>query len=176
MKNWFRRRDRARGIHEEVESHLAMRTELNRSAGMSPEAAGSGARRQFGNAALIEEDVRHVRGFRWLESLAQDARYALRGFARSPVFTVTAVVTIALGIGASTAVFSLVDRILGDRGEGRACGESTARRAVQLGSRRHRQRRGLTHRIGDGVPARHYHSEIDRAWLGRGGYRAADRQ
>jgi predicted permease len=112
MKNWFRRRDRAREIHEEVESHLAMRAELNRAGGMAPEEARTGARRQFGNAALIEEDVRRVRSFPWIESLAQDARYALRGFARSPVFTATAVLTIALGIGASTAVFSLVDRIL----------------------------------------------------------------
>jgi predicted permease len=112
MKNWLRRRDRAREIHEEVESHLAMRTDLNRAAGMSPGEARSGARRQFGNAALIEEDVRRVHSFAWFESLAQDARYALRGFRRSPVFTATAVLTIALGIGASTAVFSVVDRIL----------------------------------------------------------------
>ena len=112
MKNWFRRRNRATEIHEEVESHLAMRADLNRAAGMSPDDAATGARRQFGNAAIIEEDVRNVRGLPWLESLAQDARYALRGFRRSPVFTVTAVLTIALGIGASTAVFSLVDRLL----------------------------------------------------------------
>ena len=112
MKNWFRRRDRAQEIHEEIESHLAMRAELNRGSGMPPEAARSSARRQFGNAALIEEDVRRVRGFAWLESLAQDASYAFRGFLRSPVFTATAVLTIALGIGASTAVFSLVDRVL----------------------------------------------------------------
>lgn len=112
MKNWFRKRHRAREIHEEVESHLAMRAELSRAAGMSPEEARSGARRQFGNAALIEEDVRRVRGLPWLESLGQDARYALRGFRRSPVFTAAAVLTIALGIGASTKVFSLVDRIL----------------------------------------------------------------
>ena len=112
MKNRFRRRDRAQEIHEEIESHLAMRAELNRAAGAPPEAARSSARRQFGNAALIEEEVRRVRGFPWLESLAQDASYAFRGFLRSPVFTATAVLTIALGIGASTAVFSLVDRIL----------------------------------------------------------------
>ena len=58
MKNWFRRRDRAREIHEEVESHLAMRAELNRQGGMSPHDAENGARRQFGNAALIEEERR----------------------------------------------------------------------------------------------------------------------
>jgi predicted permease len=112
MKLWFRRRDRAREIHEEVESHLAMRAELNRAAGMSSGEAASGARRQFGNAALIEEETRRVRGFPWLESLTQDVRYALRGFARSPVFAAAAVVTIALGIGSATAVFSLVDRLL----------------------------------------------------------------
>jgi len=112
MKNWFRRRDRAQEIHEEIESHLAMRTELNRESGMPPGAARSGAHRQFGNAALIEEEVRRVRGFAWLESLAQDASYAFRGFLRSPVFTAAAVLTIALGIGSSTAVFSLVDRVL----------------------------------------------------------------
>jgi len=112
MKNWFRRRDRAQEIHEELESHLAMRTELNRESGMPPGAARSGAHRQFGNAALIEEEVRRVRGFAWLESLAQDASYAFRGFLRSPVFTAAAVLTIALGIGSSTAVFSLVDRVL----------------------------------------------------------------
>ncbi|MEI9976188.1 MAG: permease prefix domain 1-containing protein [Ignavibacteriota bacterium] len=54
MKNWFRWRNRAREIHEEVESHLAMRAELNRDAGLSPEDARHRARRQFGNAALIE--------------------------------------------------------------------------------------------------------------------------
>jgi predicted permease len=112
MKNWFRRRDRAREIHEEIESHLAMRAEWNRDAGMAPDAARTNAQRRFGNAAMIEEDTRRVRGFPWIESLAQDARYAFRGFSRSPVFTLTAVLTIALGIGASTAVFSLVDRIL----------------------------------------------------------------
>jgi len=112
MKNWFRRRDRAAEIHEEIESHLAMRAELNRESGTPPGAARTSARRQFGNAALIEEDVRRVRGFPWLESLAQDAGYAFRGFLRSPVFTATAALTIALGIGASAAVFSLVDRIL----------------------------------------------------------------
>ena len=112
MKNWFRRRDRAGEIHEEIESHIAMRAERNRLAGMAPDAARRSAQRQFGNAALLEEDTRRVRGLPWLESLAQDARYAFRGFSRSPVFTATAVLTIALGIGASTAVFSLVDRIL----------------------------------------------------------------
>src|ERR1700739_4976358 len=112
MKNWFRRRDRAEEIHEEVESHLAMRAEMNRDAGMPAEEARHRARRQFGNTALIEEETRRMRGFPWLESVAQDVRYALRGFGRSPVFTATAALTIALGIGASTAVFSLVDRLL----------------------------------------------------------------
>ena len=112
MKNWFRRRNRAAEIHEEVQSHLEMREDWNRAGGASSGDAQARARRQFGNAALIEEEVRRVHGLPWLESLARDARFALRGFRRSPVFATTAVLTIALGIGSSTAVFSLVDRIL----------------------------------------------------------------
>ncbi len=112
MKNWFRRRNREADIHEEVENHLAMRAEWNRAGGMAEEEARADARRRFGNTAHIEENVRKVRGFAWLESLGQDLRYAVRGFGRSPLFTATAILTIALGIGASTAVFSFVDRIL----------------------------------------------------------------
>ncbi|HUI55804.1 MAG TPA: ABC transporter permease, partial [Bryobacteraceae bacterium] len=111
MMKWLRR-NRAREIHEEVESHLEMRAEWNQQAGVAPEEARAAARRQLGNAALLEEDVRRVHALPWFETIGQDLRYALRGFRRSPVFTVTAALTIALGIGASSAVFSVVDRIL----------------------------------------------------------------
>src|SRR5262249_32975884 len=86
--------------------------EQNAAGGMSRKTARLAAQRQFGNAALIEEEVRRVHMLPWLGTVAQDLRYAWRGLSRSPVFTVTAVLVIALGIGSSTAVFSVVDRIL----------------------------------------------------------------
>lgn len=103
---------RAEEIHEEIECHLNMRAETHVEAGMPLREARSRARRQFGNAALIEEDVRRIHAPPWLGTIGQDIRYAVRCFGRSPVFTLAAVFTIALGIGASTAVFSVVDRIL----------------------------------------------------------------
>src|SRR5260370_36468506 len=99
-------------VSEEIGVHLEMRAELNRQAGMSPETAVAEARRQFGNATLIGEKVRSIYINTFFESLGQDLRYALRGFLRNPIFTLAAVLAAALGIGSSTALFSLVDRIL----------------------------------------------------------------
>ncbi|MFN7921736.1 MAG: ABC transporter permease [Bryobacteraceae bacterium] len=105
-----RNRDRDAELREELEFHIHARAEHNRETGVpDPESA---ARRRFGNATIIQEDTRSQRGFPLLESIAQDARYALRGFRRNTAFTVTAVCALTLGIGATTAVFSVVDRIL----------------------------------------------------------------
>ena len=99
-------------FHEEIEFHVDMRAELNREAGAPPGQARESARRQFGNATLIQEEMRRMHINTFLESLLQDLRYAARGFARQPLFTLTAVFAAALGIGSTTAVFSVVDRIL----------------------------------------------------------------
>ncbi len=99
-------------FQEEIEFHVDMRAELNRETGAPPGQARETARRQFGNATLIQEEMRRMHINTFLESLLQDLRYAARGFARQPLFTLTAVFAAALGIGSTTAVFSVVDRIL----------------------------------------------------------------
>jgi len=108
----FRRRNVDDDLREEMESHLQMRIELNERSGMTSEEAQREARKQFGNRALIQEDTRriHISAFR--EQLVQDARYAFRSFARAPGFTLTSICALALGIGSTSAVFSVVDRIL----------------------------------------------------------------
>jgi predicted permease len=99
-------------FREEIAFHVQMRAELNREEGLPADEALAAARRQFGNATLVGEEVRRMHVNTFLESLVQDLRYAMRGFARNPMFTVTAVFAAALGIGSTTAVFSVVDRIL----------------------------------------------------------------
>ena len=99
-------------FREEIEFHVEMRAELNQEAGVPQDLARDSARRQFGNATLIQEEMRRMHVNTFFESFLQDLRYAARGFARQPLFTLTAVFAAALGIGSTTAVFSVVDRIL----------------------------------------------------------------
>jgi predicted permease len=96
----------------ELESHIAMHTEDGIRAGLTPQEARRQALIRLGGAEQTRQSYRERATLPWLESVGRDVRYALRGFGRNPVFTITVIATLALGIGATTAVFSVVDRIL----------------------------------------------------------------
>src|ERR1017187_8269504 len=96
----------------ELESHVTMHTEDGIRAGLNPDEARRQALLRLGGAEQTRQAWRERRTLPWLENLLRDVRYALRGFRRNPVFAITVIATLALGIGATTAVFSVVDRIL----------------------------------------------------------------
>ncbi len=100
-----------REIEDELRDHLRMRTNVNIAKGMSPEQAARAARLRFGNPEVLKEHIEAEDAALSLESLLRDVRYALRGFTRSPAFTTVAIITLALGIGANTAVFQLLDAV-----------------------------------------------------------------
>ena len=108
----FARRRREAEIREELEFHVEEEEARGRAAGMTEEQARVSARRDLGNRALVEEDTRAAWGWTWLERLGQDVLYAGRMVRRRPSFTVAAVLSLALGIGANTAVFSLMHALL----------------------------------------------------------------
>jgi putative ABC transport system permease protein len=110
MRFFSRRREQA--LDEEIAGHLKMAAADRREAGISARDAELAARREFGNVTLTKEITRDMWGWSWLDRIGQDVRYALRLFRRNPGLTISAVVTLAVGIGANTAMFAAARGIL----------------------------------------------------------------
>jgi putative ABC transport system permease protein len=111
-RKFVHRRQLDRDLEDEILFHLEMRARSNREAGLPPEAALNAARRQFGNPFKWKEAIREMWSLGLIESVIKDVRYAARSLAKTPVFTVTALLALTLGIGCTTAIFSLVNAVM----------------------------------------------------------------
>jgi len=118
--NWFRSRcirlrerpDRESELDREIEAHLELEAEEQEESGLPPDEARFAARRAFGNKTIVSEDVRAAWTAVWLERFARDVKYSARSVRKDPGFALVAVLTLALGVGANTAIFSAINALM----------------------------------------------------------------
>src|SRR5215472_7650750 len=112
LSNWFRRKRLETNLDQELQYHLQRRIADFERSGLSAAEARRQARLELGGVAQIQEEVRDIWLTRWLRDFIYDLRFSVRSFLRTPAFTMTAVLSLTLGIGATTAIYSLVDQVL----------------------------------------------------------------
>src|SRR5947209_5355265 len=109
---WLRRKERESDLERELRSHLELLAEEQRAEGLSGEAAGYAARRVLGNLGVIQEETREAWGLTWLHRFRSDVRYGFRAWRKNPGVAALVVLTAAIGIGANTSIFSIIDAVL----------------------------------------------------------------
>src|ERR1022692_1316657 len=110
--SWTRTRRDEERLRAEIAEHIALQTADNLRAGMSPAEASRQAMLRFGGVESMKEEYRDQRSLPFMETLLQDSRHAVRRLRKAPAFTATTILTLALGIGATTSIFTLVHAVL----------------------------------------------------------------